>query len=178
MFARPETATCIQKTKLQKLKVTIHDRGSSSTRRARRLRCGNAFGAKAASSGASLPAAGLQKLRLFNGGSSEALHRPRDLLADFGENLGVVPVRSCDDDGLGARDGFFALLGEFSTSSGVARSFMKIPEPTKMASAPVHHERRPDPLSPTSRICAARCRGVGGVHNPPDFRPGAGAVIF
>ena len=27
-------------------------------------------------------------------------------------------------------------LGSFSTSSGVARSFMKIPDPTKMASAP------------------------------------------
>ena len=55
---------------------------------------------------------------------------------DLGQNLRIVVVRGRDHNRLGARDRLFAFLGSFSTSSGVARSFMKIPEPTKIASAP------------------------------------------
>ena len=75
-------------------------------------------------------------MRFFYRGGGQALHRSGHLFGDLGQNLGIVVVGGGDHDGLGAGDGFFALLGSFSTSSGVARSFMKIPEPTKMASAP------------------------------------------
>jgi hypothetical protein len=56
-----------------------------------------------------LPAAGLHEVLLFDGRGGEAFHRAGDGFAGFGDDLGIVEVGGCDDDGLGARDGFFAL---------------------------------------------------------------------
>jgi len=102
----------------------------------------------------------LELVLLFKGGGGEALHGSGDLLGDLGENLGIVVVGGGDDDGLGAADGLFAFLGSFSTSSGVARSFMKIPEPTKMASAP---------------SCIIRAASAG-VAMPPAEKLGTGSL--
>jgi len=78
----------------------------------------------------------LELVFFFEGGGGQALHGSGDLLGYLGENLGVVEVGGGYDDGLGAANGFGALLGIVFYVEGVARSFMKIPEPTKMASAP------------------------------------------
>src|SRR6266446_3648597 len=58
-----------------------------------------------------LPAAGLHEIPLFDGGGGEALHGAGDGLAGFGDDLRVVEVSGGDDDGAGAGDGLFALLG-------------------------------------------------------------------
>src|SRR6185437_12576076 len=58
-----------------------------------------------------LPSPRLKKFLLFDGRGGKALHGAGDLLADFGQDLGIVVVRCRSDDGLGTADGFFALLG-------------------------------------------------------------------
>src|ERR1035437_3776289 len=57
------------------------------------------------------PAAGLELVLQFDAGGGEALHGAGDLLADFGEDLGVVVVGGGHDDGAVAADRFGALLG-------------------------------------------------------------------
>ena len=116
-------------------------------------------------------------VRLFDGGGGQALHGAGDLLADLGQDLGVVVVGGGDDDGLGAATASSRSSGlrgcrlplpqadlgssrPVSTSRGVARSFMKMPEPTKMASAP---------------SCIMRAASAG-VAMPPAEKLGTGSL--
>src|SRR5580692_708965 len=89
-----------------------------------------------------LPAAGLQKLRLFEGGCGQTLHRARNLLADFGENLRVFIVGRCDDDGFGAR---YGLLAFFHVVFDVERRSALFHEDSRADEdgfcAQLHHER-------------------------------------
>jgi len=83
-----------------------------------------------------LPAAGLQQVLLGNGGGGEAFHGSGDGFAGFGDDLGVVEVVVAMTMARARETASSRSMGLFSTSSGVARSFMKMPEPTKTDSAP------------------------------------------
>src|ERR1700722_4565802 len=62
-------------------------------------------------SGNFLPAASLKELALFETRHGQTFHRTGDLLACFGERLGIVEMRGADDYGVGAGLGFCALFG-------------------------------------------------------------------
>src|SRR5947209_8576832 len=56
-----------------------------------------------------LPTTGLHEVLFFDGCRGEAFHAVDDCFGGFGDDLRVVEVRCCNDDGAGAGDSLFTL---------------------------------------------------------------------